>query len=179
MIQGDQTGLKSTDHPGTIFWYTKTPCLESPKPWLFCNVRTTLSCAYGRKVDVAYACTVNLKNTEHTTNRARVDNDFTLHVLTWRSNRDSNLIAGFKHQPHVILCHFIVSVMYSFSPHTVSAAFIVIFIYRYIELLYPFWHKAHFKMNYIYIFLAACWILGIGSNVAYKIPTSKVSRSNL
>ena len=69
----------------------------------------------------------------------------------------------------MICFHFIVAGLFSPSYHN------IVLIYRYIELLYPLWHKAHFKMNYIYISLATCWILGIGSNVAYKIPTSAVT----
>ena len=47
-------------------------------------------------------------------------------------------------------------------------------IFRYLELVYPFWHKAHFKMTYLYTAIALCWTLGIGLNAAYMIPTGKV-----
>ena len=50
-----------------------------------------------------------------------------------------------------------------------------IFVCRYIELLYPFWHKVHFKMKYIYIAIALSWIIGLVHNAAYMIPTGKVS----
>ena len=78
-------------------WLSRPPCLESPKPWPLSRVWTTLSCACAvLKVGVAYAFTVNPTDKEHTMNRARADNkhtDFTLHVLTWRSDIGLNLIA--------------------------------------------------------------------------------------
>ena len=46
--------------------------------------------------------------------------------------------------------------------------------YRYLELIFPIWHKTHFKMKYLYSALAMCWLFGIGLNIAYVIPTSKV-----
>ena len=46
--------------------------------------------------------------------------------------------------------------------------------YRYLELIFPIWHKTHFKMKYLYSPMAMCWIFGIGYNLAYVIPTSKV-----
>ena len=49
------------------------------------------------------------------------------------------------------------------------------FAFRYVELLYPFWHKVHFKMKYLYTVIALVWILGIGLNAADMIPTSKVT----
>ena len=42
------------------------------------------------------------------------------------------------------------------------------------ELLYPSWHKVHFKMKYLYFALALSWIVGIVDIVAHIIPTSKV-----
>ena len=49
---------------------------------------------------------------------------------------------------------------------------------RYLELVYPFWHRTHFKMRYLYITLVSCWIFGIGFNAAYMIPTGKVCTFN-
>ena len=46
--------------------------------------------------------------------------------------------------------------------------------HRYLELVFPIWHKTHFKMKYLYIAIAMSWIFGIGLNAAYVIPTSKV-----
>ena len=48
------------------------------------------------------------------------------------------------------------------------------FYHRYLELIFPIWHKTHFKMTYLYSAMAMCWIFGIGYNLAYVIPTSKV-----
>ena len=45
---------------------------------------------------------------------------------------------------------------------------------RYLELVYPIWHKTHFQMIYIYLSLGFVWIFGIGVNAGYMIPTDKV-----
>ena len=41
-------------------------------------------------------------------------------------------------------------------------------------MIFPIWHKTHFKMKYLYSALLMCLLLGIGLNAAYVIPTSKV-----
>ena len=46
---------------------------------------------------------------------------------------------------------------------------------RYVELVFPIWHKTHFKMRYIYMALVFAWTFGIGLMGAYMIPTGKVS----
>ena len=50
----------------------------------------------------------------------------------------------------------------------------LIFFFRYLELVYPIWHKVYFKMRYLYTAIALCWTLGIGLEAAYVIPISKV-----
>ena len=50
-----------------------------------------------------------------------------------------------------------------------------IFLNRYLELVYPLWHKVHFKMRYLYMALAFSWLFGTGLNAAYMIPTGRVS----
>ena len=50
-----------------------------------------------------------------------------------------------------------------------------VFLCRYIELVYPIWHKIHFKMRYIYISLVFVWIFDLVP-VAHMIPTGKVSK---
>ena len=44
---------------------------------------------------------------------------------------------------------------------------------RYLELVYPIWHKTHFKMRYIYITIVFVWMFGL-VEVVEVIPTSKV-----
>ena len=46
---------------------------------------------------------------------------------------------------------------------------------RYLELVYPIWHRTHFKMRYIYIAIAFVWTFGLSLNAAYMIPTGKVN----
>ena len=45
---------------------------------------------------------------------------------------------------------------------------------RYLELVHPFWHKTHFKKQWIYINFVFCWMFGIVLNLSFLIPTSKV-----
>ena len=69
------------------------------------------------------------------------------------------------YSPYIYKCQFIFNTIFIIFR---------LFTNRYIELVYPFWHKTHFKMKYLHISLATCWVFGIGLNAAYKIPTSKV-----
>ena len=46
---------------------------------------------------------------------------------------------------------------------------------RYLELVYPIWHKTHFKMRYIYITIVFVWIFGL-VEMGHMIPTSKVGK---
>ena len=46
---------------------------------------------------------------------------------------------------------------------------------RYLELVYPIWHRTHFKMRYIYRAITFVWIFGLGFIGAYMISTSRVS----
>ena len=48
------------------------------------------------------------------------------------------------------------------------------FFYRYLEPIYPIWHRVHFKMRYLYTAIALCCFFLIGLNAAYMIPTGKV-----
>ena len=50
---------------------------------------------------------------------------------------------------------------------------------RYLELVYPIWHRTHFKIRYIYMAIAFVWVFGIGLNAAYMIPTGKVGSENI
>ena len=50
---------------------------------------------------------------------------------------------------------------------------------RYLELVYPIWHRTHFKIRYIYMAVAFVWVFGIGLNAAYMIPTGKVGSENI
>ena len=45
---------------------------------------------------------------------------------------------------------------------------------RYLELVHPIWHRAHFKKNWIYISCITTWVFGITLKLVHHIPTSKV-----
>ena len=50
---------------------------------------------------------------------------------------------------------------------------------RYLELVHPIWRKTHFKMRYIYMATAFCWVFGVTVNASYMIPTGKVGLIHL
>ena len=65
-------------------------------------------------------------------------------------------------------------------PHTIvnwseSITIVYIHFFRYLELVYPLWHKAYFKMRYLYAALIFSWIFG-PAVASYAIPTSKVRK---
>ena len=49
--------------------------------------------------------------------------------------------------------------------------------FRYLELIHPLWHKAHFKIKWVYVTMVGCWCFGIGLNASYMIPTTKVNKN--
>ena len=48
--------------------------------------------------------------------------------------------------------------------------------HRYLELMYPIWHKTHFKVQWIYIGFATNVLFWIGFALAVHIPTAKVTQ---
>ncbi len=48
------------------------------------------------------------------------------------------------------------------------------FFLRFLEVVYPIWHKTHFSMRMCYISLGLPWFIGIVWNTAYMLPTAKI-----
>ena len=46
---------------------------------------------------------------------------------------------------------------------------------RYLEIVHPIWHKTHFQIRWLYTIFIINWLVGIGFNAAYHIPTTQVS----
>ena len=46
--------------------------------------------------------------------------------------------------------------------------------HRYVELVHPIWHRAHFKMRWIYISFLVNWLFGSLLCGAHLIPTTQV-----
>ena len=57
-----------------------------------------------------------------------------------------------------------------------SDFFQLVVIYRYLQLVYPMWHKANFKKSWIYNCFICTWIVGPSFHMSHAIPTSKVSK---
>ena len=52
--------------------------------------------------------------------------------------------------------------------------YIVKLLYTSFELVYPMWHRTHFKMRYLLMAIIFVWLFGLGLNPSYTIPTQKV-----
>ena len=80
-----------------------------------------------------------------------------------------------------MLSSYLKELYFSNAPHWDLLYFFEVFflyIYRYLELVHPIWHRAHFKIWWIYVSFVLTWLLGCGLMAVHIIPTTKVKKSS-